>query len=195
MVQQNRVQNKPKSIKLYLAIVFVGFLLFLTVGYLKSDDIYYDRLLKTNNLKNPKEVFLWAIKKYSNPHNGDPVISYLSPKYLMINRDRLFCDEGAIVMATLNHSLGFKTRLIDLYGYDNISHHTVLQVKENELWNTYDFTFRIINKPFKKCTDLYGFQVKTPKVKPYPKIYNVLINNNYFLKKAAFFIRGINEPN
>lgn len=189
------VQNRNINIKLYLSITiaFLGILVFLIVGYFKSDDIYYDSLLKANNLKNPKEVFLWAVKTYSKPHKGDPVVSYLSPKYLMMNRERLFCDEGAIVMATLDHKLGFETRLIDLCGYDNISHHTVLQVKENGIWNTYDFTFRIINRPFKTCSSLYGFVVKTPRVKPYPKFYNKIVNNNYYLKAFIFKMRKIPE--
>jgi hypothetical protein len=186
---------KPIKIKLYLsiAIVIAGILVFLIVGYLKSDDIYYGNLIRANNLKTPNEVFLWAVKKYNIPHRGDPVVSYLSPKYLMMNRERLFCDEGAIVMATLDHELGFKTRLINLCGYDNISHHTVLQVKENGSWNTYDFTYRIINRPFKTCSALYGFKVKTPRINPYPKFYNKIVNNNYYLKAFIFKMRNIPE--
>jgi hypothetical protein len=83
--------------------------------------------------------------------------------------------------------------LIDLYGDDNISHHTVLQVLEGNKWITYDFTYHIRDKPFDDCTELYKYKVKEPRVKPYPKFYNLVVNNNSLAKKIIFKIRGIDE--
>jgi hypothetical protein len=163
------------------------------IGYQKSDYLYYKNLLKAKNLNTPMAIFIWTTNNFSNPKSTDAVKSYLSPRFLIENHKRLWCDEGAIIMATLNHSLGFKTRLIDLYGYDNVSHHTVLQVFQNNKWNTFDFTYRLYNQSFAKCYKIYKFKVKTPVIKTYPKLYNDAVNVNYYLKYFIFKIRGINE--
>lgn len=171
---------------------FVGLMAFiLIVGFYLSDQVYYAKIIKTNHLKNPLDVFNWVSK--NNPSAIGKNISaapYVSPKYNMINRRTLYCDEGAIVMATLDHELGYPTRLVDLIGLDSISHHTILEVKENKEWRTYDFFRGNYGVSYEKAA---GYPLLNIKMKPYPKNYNFLINHNYFLKKVAFLLRGIRE--
>lgn len=172
--------------------LFILLFLFILIGYLKSDSLFYSNLLKKNNINDPAQVFNWVTKKFGAP--GEPEFyPYLSPRYLIETRKRLWCDEGSIVMATLDHQLGYKTRLVDLYGYDNISHHTILQVLENNKWVNYDFTFRLHNQAIKVSSDSLGKVLKEARIKKYPKFYNFLVNNNFFNKQAIFFLRGIKE--
>lgn len=163
----------------------------LVVGYYKSDDVFYNDLIKSNNLTTPLKVFKWLTTNYGTP--GKTVKAYVTPRYLIENHPSLWCDEGAIIMATLDHKIGYKTRLVDLYGFDNISHHTVLQVMEQNKWVTYDFTNRIYNNSLSESTKNLGYMLKYSKVKPYPRLYNALVNNNFFVKKLAFKLRGIEE--
>ncbi|MDB5005122.1 MAG: hypothetical protein JWQ34_3347 [Mucilaginibacter sp.] len=171
--------------------IVVGFIL-LIVGYIKSDSLYYDNLLKSNNLSNPSQVFNWTTQNFSTPKSLY-VHPNLSPRYLIEKHKSLWCDEGAIVMATLDNKLGYKTRLVDLYGYDNIAHHTILQVIEKGQWVNYDFTFRLSNQPLVKSSDSFHMKLKKGRIKTYPKLYNYLINNNYFIKRIVFALRGIKE--
>lgn len=54
---------------------------------------------------------------------------------------RLWCDEGAIVIALLNQRLGLSTRLVDLIdARTKVSKHTTLQVLQGGRWKVYDFT-------------------------------------------------------
>ena len=53
-------------------------LIFLIVGYLKSDSIFYNNLIKSNNLTTPLQVFNWTTKHFGTPKT--PVsYPYLSP--------------------------------------------------------------------------------------------------------------------
>lgn len=171
-----------------LALLF----LFILVGYLKSDSVFYNNLLKKNNITNSVQVFNWVTKNIGRAHSTTPH-PYLSPRHLIEKHKVLWCDEGAIVMATLDHQLGYKTRLIDLYGFDNISHHTIMEVFENGKWVRYDFSFKFYNKAASISSDSCGFKLKEPLAKSYPKFYNNLVNNNFFFKKIAFNLRGIKE--
>ncbi|MDP9046929.1 MAG: hypothetical protein M3N14_02255 [Bacteroidota bacterium] len=167
-------------------------LLLVFVGYLKSDSLFFAKLIKLNNITTPREVFHWATKNYDRATSG-PAHHYLSPRYLIEKHKFLWCDEGAIIMATLDHKLGYKTRLIDLYGNDNISHHTIMEVFEHNKWVTYDFTFKLRDKPASAGSDSCHFRLKEARIKPYPKFYNFVVNNNFFAKKLIFMLRGIRE--
>jgi hypothetical protein len=167
-------------------------LIILIFGYEKSDNVFYNELLKSNNITNPLQVFNWTTRHFGKPKSPDSH-PYLSPRYLIKKHKTLWCDEGAIIMATLNHQLGYKTRLIDMYGYDNISHHTILQVLENNKWINYDFTFRLHNQLINISSDSLHIKLKEARIKEYPKFYNFLVNNNYFNKHIIFAMRGIKE--
>lgn len=178
-----------KIILITLTIV----ILITTIGYLLSDQMYYARIISDAKLQTPKNVYEWVRK--NNPsaiYSNTSPAPYVSPKFNIINKRKLYCDESAIVMATLNHQLGYKTRLINLIGMDGISHHTILEVYEGISWKTYDHFNGIYHLSHQK---LAGYPLLKTEINPYPKTYNFVINNNYFLKKLAFFVRGIQEPN
>lgn len=183
-----------RSITVRIGVVLlVGCLIVTIVGYAASDGIYYKQFLREKHLNTPERVFKYTTAYYGIASPGDTIQPYLSPRYLMKRRKKLWCDEGATVMATLDHTLGYKTRLIDLYGADNISHHTVMQVFENSRWITYDFTYRLRDVPFNQCTQLYKYNVAKVSVKPYPKFYNAVVNNNAVAKFVLFKLRSIQE--
>jgi len=178
--------------KYYLFIASVFVMIFLFVGYLLSDQLYYVNIVSHAKLKNPMDVYKWV--QDNNPSAINTKTSpapYVSPKFNMINQRSLYCDESAIVMATLNHQIGYKTRLINLIGMDGIAHHTILEVYENNSWKKYDHFNDKINLSYQK---LAGYPLLRANVNPYPKFYNFVVNNNYFIKKLAFLIRGIQEP-
>ena len=106
----------------------------------------------------------------------------------MTNRYYLWCDEGAIVLATIVHELGYKTRLVDLINVENgDSEHTVLEIYDGERWVLYD-TFNDIHDV--SYNESAGYSA-TPRYRNYPKFYNFLIQNNFFLKQIAIRIRGV----
>ncbi|MES2376878.1 MAG: hypothetical protein V4553_09880 [Bacteroidota bacterium] len=180
--------------KTRFALLIIAILLFVFVclGYWMSDDKFYSAIITKNNLHTPHDVFTWVNSEFSTK-------SYMyyhpnaSPRHLIEKHTGLWCDEGAIVMATLDHKLGYETRLIDLYGYDNISHHTILQVYEKDKWVNYDFTFKLNNQDLTKSSDSFNLKLKEGRVKKYPKFYNFVVNNNFFAQKIIFKIRGISN--
>lgn len=178
----------------YIAFILtISIVAFLVLGYFYSDQIYYNRITESNQLKTPIDVYKWVQKNNPSAINSKTIpASYVSPKYNILNKRKLYCDESAIVMATLNYQLGYKTRLINLIGMDGISHHTILEVYEADTWKRYDHFNGEKNLSYEKHA---GYPLLKVEINPYPKFYNFLINNNYFLKKLAFFIRGIHEPN
>src|SRR5688572_10374506 len=89
--------------------LFILVFLFILIGYLKSDSVFYNNLLKKNNITNSVQVFNWVTKNIGRAYNT-PVYPYQSPRHLIEKHKVLWCDEGAIVMATLDHQLGYKTR-------------------------------------------------------------------------------------
>lgn len=184
---------RSKNLKIVIGVIIVLIFGFFSIGYKKSDYKYYNDFLTTHKLTNPKEVFSLVTKSYGMA-TDEIVLPNYSPRYLMVNHKVLWCDEGSMVIAMLNHYLGYKTRLIDLYGNDNISHHTVMQVLESGKWVTYDFSFHLYNKPFYECSKIYKYKVKYYKARTYPKFYNKVVNSNTFLKAGIFKIRRINEP-
>jgi hypothetical protein len=176
-------------------VLLVGgtlFFAFVCFGYWLSDDRYYSGIITENHIHTPYDVFKWTNKKFS-------VISYMyhhtyaSPRHLIETHKGLWCDESAIVMATLDHKLGYKTRLIDLLGHDNVAHHTILQVFESNKWVNYDFTFKLHDQILTKSSDSFNLKLKEGRVKQYPKFYNFLVNNNFFAKKIIFTLRGISD--
>ena len=165
---------------------------FFVAGYLLSDDVFYGKTIRANKLTTPIEVYKYVIKNFKRKA-GANVHPYASPRHLMEKHADLWCDEGAIIMATLASELGYHTRLIDLIGFDNISHHTILQIQEKQRWINYDFTFHLYKRPITNSALECKFRLKEARIKKYPKTYNFIVNNNFFLKKAIFLVRGIHE--
>lgn len=174
-----------------VCILIVIVLIFFVGGFLLSDQLYYKAIVRDNKLKTPLDVYYWV--KSNNPsaiNTSTKPASYASPKFNIVNKRKLYCDEGAIVMATLDNEIGYKTRLVDLIGLDSISHHTILEVYENNTWIKYDHFNSLYNKSYKTCA---GYQLLNTSIKQYPKTYNFIVNYNFFLKKLAFFLRNIKE--
>jgi len=175
-----------------LVLLGLSVIAFVVVGYLWSDDLYYKRLLEKNELTSPNEVYLWVSENYIS-HSCIVTHPYVSPRHLMENHRRLWCDEGAMVAAILINNLGYETRLADFHGPDSISHHTILRSYYQNSWHNYDFSFHLIDQSYAKSAIVGKIDLKKIITRPYPKLYNVIINHNYFVKKAAFFLRGIRE--
>ena len=173
---------------------FTGLFLFffIVVGYLLSDKLYYKRVIKNNNLTSPGQVYKWVSNNFIN-HSCVITHPYASPRHLMENHRRLWCDEGAMVAAILIHHLGYETRLADFYGIDGIAHHTILETNKNQKWEHYDFSFHLVNQSYKSSAVAGKINFKRIVTRPYPKLYNTIINHNYFIKEVVFFFRGITE--
>ena len=182
-----------KKIKL---IFFITIILFVVSGYYLSDDKYFNKIISDNNLNSPIDAFKYINLNTSNPNDSytskhefeNLQQSYQTPKYILTKRSYISCDEGAIVLATIVHELGHKTRLVDLIDVeDGISHHTVLEIYDGERWVLYD-TFNDIHDV--SYNESAGYSA-TPRYRNYPKFYNFLIQNNFFLKQIAIRIRGV----
>ena len=170
--------------KIIFLLIFV--FLFLSIGYYYSDHFYYTRIIRENHLKTPVDVYFWVLQ--NNPSaefTKTRPAPYVSPRFNIENKRLLFCDEGSIVIATLDNELGYQTRLIDLIGFDSLAHHTILEVYENNRWKKYDFFRSKYDQPY--VVSAVGFKLLRIKVKEYPKLYN------FFLKKLFFFLRKIDE--
>ncbi len=180
-----------KKILLWVSLIF--FLLFIIIGYILSDAIYYRCIIQQNTLQTPELAYEWVLKNnlpISESKNRYYLNSYATPRFLFENRKPLFCDEGSIGIATLANSMGFKTRLVDLLGMDSVSHHTILEVEENGRWIKYDYLKRLYNVSYDSSA---GYPLLKYIYRQYPKPYNYVINHNYFIKKVSLWFRGIQE--
>jgi hypothetical protein len=111
---------------------------------------------------------------------------------MLTQRKHLWCDEGAILLATIGHELGYETRLVDLRGDDDISHHTILEIYENGRWETYDTFQNLRGVTYQQSADGVRLQQRVhPYYRQYPRFYNWLVQNNFYLKHLALRLRGI----
>ena len=126
--------RKHKS-KLIFALVSV--LVFLASGYLMSDDLFFRRLIRDNRITAPEQAFAFVESNvvYPPPKHMK-TINGLTPRYMLTQRKYLYCEEGAMLLATMDRALGYETRLVDLVGDDDISHHTILEVRQDGRWKT-----------------------------------------------------------
>ena len=188
--------NGKINVKKNKLIFVFTIILFIVSGYYFSDDRFFKKIISDNNLNSPIDAF-----KYINLNTSDPDRSYASkhemanlwqpyqtPKYILTKRNFIWCDEGAIVLATIVHALGYKTRLVDLINVENgISQHTVLEIYEGERWILYDTENDIHDVSYSESADYSA----TPRYRTYPRVYNFFIQNNFFLKQIAMKIRGV----
>lgn len=129
------------SPKLLLLLGSVSVASLIGLGWLGSDARALQQLRRREHLNSPEAVFRWVTRHYRQAHI-DPVLPGASlQSQLQRASRRLWCDEGAILIALLNQQLGYRTRLVDLLdARTGISHHTTLQLLENGHWTTVDFT-------------------------------------------------------
>lgn len=178
--------NTSKGTPIF-GVLLVFVILFLSIGYLLSDNYFADEIIAKNKLNTPDDIFNYVIARKHQAPAGSPIVNGESFRQ-MVNRqgDWLWCDEGSIVVAVLSSRLGYKTRLVDLVNQnDGISHHTVLQIFQNSQWVTYDFTGRQYNVPLEKTVDYPPIaQIRT-----YPNWKQELLLTNYFLRLIAQVVK------
>lgn len=123
-----------------LLLLATGFIFISAIvsGYLLSDDFFFNQMIRSRHINTPEEAFYYVENNIRPPTEGLQPIPGLTPRYMLTKRKYLYCDEGAIVLATIVHELGYKTRLVDLVGDDGVSHHTILEVFQDGAWKTYD---------------------------------------------------------
>lgn len=181
------------NMQLITTIFGILFLIFVVSGYWLSDDKYFSDLIKTNQIETIEDSFRFVSNSIEFPGSEEMVGIPMTPKY-MLQQKYVWCDQGAIILATMVNKLGHKTRLLDMKEEDGIFGHTVLQIYENNQWINYDtvlkkknLTPEEIRKHFKHDENSKIFHYYT---RPYPNTYNFFIQNNFYLKELALFMRG-----
>lgn len=159
---------------------------FIWFGFSWSDNNYADQIIAQQNFASPENVFIF-IKNSKTPANSTfSVISGQSFTELMDRKNgRLWCDEGAIVLAVLVHRMGYKTRLVDLLDSSGISKHTVLQVLKGSQWTTYDFSKGVSTEDPLVLVDFPA----VAKFRDYPNLSHQLLLSNFFVRYLFQFIR------
>ena len=147
------------------------------LGWLVSDARALQQLRRREHLNSPEAVFRWVTRHYRQALASDPVLPGASlQSQLQRTSRRLWCDEGAILIALLNQQLGYRTRLVDLLdARTGISHHTTLQVLERGRWTTYDFTSALSGIPLASTVTYRA----VPRHRDYPSnaLQQVLLHN------------------
>ncbi len=178
-----------------IILICTAVLLFLLVvlGYINSDAVFYKRLVKQHQLSTPESVFKYlsenTITADQDTVSRQPV-SGMPTRDLLQSGHGLWCDEGAIALSTiLKYTSGdYPCRLVDMIGMDNIAHHTVLQVYENDRWKTYDMIARTDSISPENTVTFKVLRLRYRSWNKRQRIYHFLLENNSILK--YFFFRG-----
>lgn len=173
------------------AVICMGsLLLFFSIsGYLLSDDYFFRQLIRKENIHTPTDAYHFVIQNTMIPTEMDVPRPGHTPRYLLTKQKAVYCDEGAIILATIVNKLGYPTRLVDLVDEKGVSHHTVLEVLQEGRWKVYDTLFKRQGLTYQQSVP-YPCR---PRFRTYPRIYNQIIQLNYFVKKLALWIRQIDE--
>ena len=161
-------------------------------GYMLSDDKYFNELIKANHIDTPEKAFQYVSENIEFVQGNPTPVPYTTPRY-MLQKKYLWCDEGAIVLATIVHELGNETRLVDVIKDDGNAGHTYLQVYENGEWKNYDTVLKKSGLAHEQILEgcSYAGLRGYPKPRPYPRLYNWIIQNNFYLKHLALWLRGV----
>lgn len=172
--------------------VLLGLAVFVLSGYWFSDERYFNNLIEENRLEKPEKAFDYVVGNIDFPGDSTPPGGTMSPRY-MLEKKHLWCDQGAIVVATFAHQLGFPTRLVDIGDDGNKTFgHTYLQIYENGEWKNYDTVLErsgITQEQILDGFNHHGLEVYTHP-RPYPNLYNRIIQNNFYLKHIALALRN-----
>jgi hypothetical protein len=179
------------KLKLIVALIFIGAIVFFVSGYRMSDDRYFGDLIQEHKIKTPEDAFAF-VNQNTVFVTGEPTLElYTTPRY-MLRKGVLWCDESAMVLATIADKLGSKTRLVDVIKENDIAGHTYLQIYENGEWINYDTVLKKNNLTHEEI--LQGFNNSklkgSPRPRPYPRLYNRIIQNNFYLKHLALWLRN-----
>lgn len=181
-----------KKLKLIVAVVFVLLTAFFVSGYWLSDDRYFDDLIVINHLETPEDALAFVNKNTDFNQVPDP-IPFTTPRF-MLQRRHLWCDESAMLLATLVQRLGYETRLVDIINEKGIAGHTYLQIYENGEWKNYDTAFlKKSGLTHEQILEGYSYaNLKGyPSPRPYPRLYNRIIQSNFYFKQIALWLRNV----
>lgn len=178
--------------KTFLIFCFVFLIAFVISGYWLSDDKYFNDLIKQNGIDSPEKAFDFVNQNIDFVQGNPTPEPYTTPRY-MLGKKHLWCDEGAIVLATFVHELGNETRLVDVIDADGVARHTYLQIYENGKWKNYDTVLKKDGLTHEQIIghEIYGGLQGYPRPRPYPRFYNLVIQNNFYLKHLALLVRRV----
>ena len=148
------------------SIVFLTFG-FAAVGWWTSDARKLATLSHENKLNSPERAFTYITQHWKQASADNPLPDGRGIQAMLARpSQRLWCDEGAIVLSLLIQRLGYPTRLVDLFDANRpgYSGHTTMQVQQGGKWITYDFSSRRYDIPL---TDTIPYQA-IPKYRKYP---------------------------
>jgi hypothetical protein len=174
--------------------VILAVIAFVLTGYLLSDDRFFENLIAQNHIETPEDAFRFVHANTSYPAEDMKVVVGSSPRYMLTEQKYLYCDQSAILMATIVHELGYETALINLVGGDGESHHTVLGVLQDRRWKIYDLTNNLQGRPIHESAKYQPggrYYQAQPAYRPYPRFYHWLVQNNFYLKHLALWSRGL----
>lgn len=162
-------------------------LFFVVSGYLLSDAFFFKRLVSQNHITSPEEAFTFVIRNTGVLDPRSPHRLEYSPRLMLTEQKDLFCDQGAILMATIVGELGYETRLVDLVGEDGLSHHTILEVKQGEGWKAYDTYYRKQGETYEQIQGRLDFKA-SPVYREYVGS-RWITRNNYYLQLLSFWLK------
>ncbi len=166
---------------------------FIWSGYWLSDDRFFAQLMAREHIASVDDAFQFVREHTSYPSAGMQVAVRRTPRQMLMRQRFLFCDQSAIVLATIVHKLGYDTSLIDLHGPDGESHHTVLGVREHGSWTVYDVAYNLRGH---SLTDSARYSVTgtrfapVPVYRAYPRSYHWAMQHNVFVQRFALWLKA-----
>lgn len=182
--------------ELFLSILVTFLIAVLIAGYIDSDAVYYKRIVRLNNIDSPADAFAF-LKKTTISAAQDSLRPVGKPgipvRDIIECRRGFWCDEYAIAMGKLldYSKKKYTYRLVDIYGLDNVPHHTVLQVLEKKRWNTYDLFFRTDTVPPEHTMNAPVLKLGYRTWNYQQKVYHFMIEHNSILKFFILKVRGV----
>jgi hypothetical protein len=166
----------------------LGLLFFIVSGYLLSDAFFFKRLVYQNNITSPEGAFTIVSTNTGVPDPRNfPPLEY-SPMLMLTEQKDLFCDQSAILMATIVGELGYDARLVDWVGDDGVSHHTILEVKQNGGWKAYDTLNRLQGETYEQIQRRLSYDARP--------VYRThvgsrwITRHNYYLQRLSLWLKS-----
>lgn len=179
----NKFSRRLALLSALFAALFFG-----VSGYLLSDAFFFKRLAYQNGVTTPEEAFNFVIGNTGVPDPRKPPPLEYSPRLMLTKQKNLYCDQSAILMATIVGELGHDTRLVDLVGDDGISRHTILEVEQNGGWKTYDTLNRRQGQTYEQI--LRGLSYDARPVRRRYVGSRWMTRNNYYLQRLSLWLKG-----
>ena len=179
--------NKFSRRLAFLSALFVA-LFFGVSGYLLSDAFFFKRLVHRNGVTTPEEAFNFVIGNTGVPDPRQPPPLEYSPRLMLTEQKDLYCDQSAILMATIVGEIGHDHRLVDFVGGDGVSRHTILEVEQNGGWKTYDTLNRRQGETYEQI--LRGLSYDARPVRRRYVGSGWMTRNNYYLQRLSLWLTG-----